>query len=43
MFLMRFKIVMNRLLMLYFYNNLKKNLKQENYLIEIVYKLYNDI
>lgn len=26
MFLMRFKIVMNRLLMLYFYNNLK-NLK----------------
>lgn len=27
MFLMRFKIVMNRLLMLYFYNNLKKKIK----------------
>lgn len=38
---MRLKIVMNRLSMPYSYNNLKKN--QENYLIEIAYKLYNDI
>lgn len=39
---MRLKIVMNRLSMPYSYNNLKKK-KQENYLIEIAYKLYNDI
>lgn len=38
---MRLKIVMNRLSMPYSYNNLKKT--QENYLIEIAYKLYNDI
>lgn len=30
MFLMRFKIVMNRLLMLYFYNNLKKKIIVKN-------------
>lgn len=41
---MRLKIVMNRLSMPYSYNNLKKKKpKQENYLIEIAYKLYNDI
>lgn len=39
---MRLKIVMNRLSMPYSYNNLKKK-NQENYLIEIAYKLYNDI
>lgn len=39
---MRLKIVMNRLSMPYSYNNLKKP-KQENYFIEIAYKLYNDI
>lgn len=39
---MRLKIVMNRLSMPYSYNNLKKK-TQENYLIEIAYKLYNDI
>lgn len=40
---MRLKIVMNRLSMPYSYNNLKEKPKQENYLIEIAYKLYNDI